>query len=279
VISDLHIGDRSPRDNLCRARRERRLQDFLDYVEDERGQLVIAGDLFELLRYPLDSIIDRRSDLLDRFAAMGTTYLPGNHDEEVVSLINPKNPPHPFFAGMSEDFVRAIGGRRFKFAHGHLGDPLVTASLQNLGRMIGTVRYRFELRRAVPGPSADLLAQGWSPLGGRGVPLRYRLRQEVTRAYQQSRYRTAAERVRMVTREFRSRRMLTCFHGERIEDLYDVAIAGHTHSAGTVGDWYFNSGSWTAETNDYLRIQPDGKVDVFEWNHLGPQRNKAILAA
>jgi UDP-2,3-diacylglucosamine pyrophosphatase LpxH len=60
VISDLHMGDRSPKDNLCHNNREARFNHFLDYVADQNGQLVILGDFFELLRYPLDSILARR---------------------------------------------------------------------------------------------------------------------------------------------------------------------------------------------------------------------------
>lgn len=278
MISDLHLGDRSPKDNFRRAHREKRLHSFLDHVEDRNGRLVIAGDLFELLRYPLGSVIERRAELLDRFAAMGAIYLPGNHDEDVAT-IEPSDPPHPFFAGLSDDFVQIVGDRRIKFAHGHLGDPLITTSLQNLGRMVGAVSYRFELRRAMNELSADLMEESLHPTGRRPIRLRYRLRKGASRAYQRSRYRTAAEKLRMRTRDLRSRHMIMCFHGERTDDLYDVAIAGHTHSAGAVGDWYFNSGSWTAETNDFLRIQPDGKVEVFEWNHYGAERNRIILAA
>lgn len=38
VISDLHIGDRSPKDNLCHAGRETLLESFLDYVTHQSGQ-------------------------------------------------------------------------------------------------------------------------------------------------------------------------------------------------------------------------------------------------
>ena len=71
MISDLHIGDRSPSDNLCRANRESLLDSFLRHVEDQQGQLVILGDFLELLRYSLDAIITRRRTLLDRLADMG----------------------------------------------------------------------------------------------------------------------------------------------------------------------------------------------------------------
>ncbi|HON91197.1 MAG TPA: hypothetical protein PKZ07_06505 [Sedimentisphaerales bacterium] len=73
------MGDRSPKDNLRQGNRETMFDQFLAYVADQRGQLVLLGDVFELLRYPLDNIVARRRDLLDRLARMDTVYVPGNH--------------------------------------------------------------------------------------------------------------------------------------------------------------------------------------------------------
>lgn len=278
VISDLHIGDRSPKDNLCRSGRERLLNTFLDHVEDEDGQLVIIGDLFELLRYPLESIIARRSDLLDRFAAMNSIYIPGNHDEEVLSLIDPRNPPHPFFAGMSDDFIRCIGGRRFKFTHGHEVDPFIKTSIQNLSRVFGTLAYQFESRKGTCPLPCDGAADAALEGGGRMRPVGGRLRRRMNRAFD-AYYRTPAEKVRLMTRQLRTECMLSSYHGDRREGLYDVAIVGHTHTAAAMGNWYFNSGSWTEQTNDFLRISPEGQVEVLHWNLAGSQPNETTLAA
>src|SRR5262249_31094342 len=46
---------------------------------------------------------------------------------------------------------------------------------------------------------------------------------------------------------------------------YDIAVLGHTHKPGRIGDWYFNSGSWTGPRNPFLRISPDGHVRYLEW--------------
>jgi hypothetical protein len=101
VISDLHVGDRSPRDNLCQANRESLLDSSLRDVEDQKEQLVIIGDFLELLRYPLDSVIDRRKSLLDRLADMDTVYcIPGDHDEDVIQLAST--------CGLSSRFLRSI---------------------------------------------------------------------------------------------------------------------------------------------------------------------------
>jgi uncharacterized membrane protein HdeD (DUF308 family) len=46
---------------------------------------------------------------------------------------------------------------------------------------------------------------------------------------------------------------------------YDVAVLGHTHKPGRIGDWYYNSGTWIGPRNAFLRISPDGDVRYFEW--------------
>ena len=40
-----------------------------------------------------------------------------------------------------------IGGRRFKFMHGHEVDPLVGPNVQRFGRMIGMLGYLLEFRQ------------------------------------------------------------------------------------------------------------------------------------
>jgi predicted phosphodiesterase len=72
--------------------------------------------------------------------------------------------------------------------------------------------------------------------------------------------------------------MLTRYYRDKAEGLYDIAIVGHTHKAGAFGDWYFNSGSWTGTSNNFLRMTPDGSVGVFNWTDSGPQRNSTVVA-
>jgi UDP-2,3-diacylglucosamine pyrophosphatase LpxH len=266
-------------DNLRRGGRETLFDSFLDYVRQENGQLVILGDFFELLRYPLERIIARRCDLLDRLAAMRAVYVPGNHDEDVLSLLDGKDAPHPFFAGMRGPFTQHIGVRRFRFMHGHEVDPFVNAGWKNIGRMIGAVTYRFELRRENGSIRKHVLLDAPLEAGDPIVRLRRRLGRRMNKALHEGRVRTSAERVRLLTRHIRTQHMIAHYYGDKADDLYDVAIAGHTHHAATFGNWYFNSGSWTGQTNDFLVISPDGQVDVLDWTRCGPQIKGEILAA
>ena len=262
-------------DNLRRDGREVLLDGFLDYVRAQNGQLVILGDFLELLRYPLDSIIARRGGLLDRLAAMKALYVPGNHDADVLSLVDSGAPPHPFFAGMRGTFTQPIGTRRFRFMHGHEIDPFVNAGWKNVGRMIGAVTYRFELRR-----ESSLLRRDpslWT--SDHALRLHRRVRCRMTRALREGRVRMSAEKVRVLTRQIRTQHMMMNYSWDRADDLYDVAIAGHTHYAAAFGGWFFNSGSWTGRTNNFLHISPAGQVDLLDWTHNGPQETDEILAA
>jgi UDP-2,3-diacylglucosamine pyrophosphatase LpxH len=261
VVSDLHMGDGSRMDNLHRAGREPLFNSFLNYVEKQNGQLVILGDFFELLRYPMESILVRRRGLLDRLADLRAVYVPGNHDEDVFSLIDPYCPLHPFFTRITEPFTQSIGGRRFRFMHGHEIDPFVNAGWKNLGRMIGAMTYRYELR------------------GERRAATRRRLRHRANKALHQGRVRMSAEKVRLLTRQIRTQHMITHYYGDKADDLYDVAIVGHTHHAATFGDWFFNSGSWTGRSSDFLAISPHGEVEALDWTATGPQLKDEILAA
>ena len=51
----------------------------------------------------------------------------------------------------------------------------------------------------------------------------------------------------------------------RERERWDVAVLGHTHKLGRVGDWYHNSGTWVGAKDSFLRIDPEGHVRYFEW--------------
>lgn len=277
VVSDLHMGDRSPKDNLCQGNREAMFDQFLDYVADQQGQLVILGDFLELLRYPLDSIIARRGPLFDRLARMNAVYVPGNHDEDLVSLIDARDLPHPFFERVSRAFVRHMGGKRFKFMHGHEVDPLVTSGTQNLIRKIGAVAYLFEFRQGTCILSNDALSDALLEIGEHVLELWNRVSRRMNRALRECCNRMPTEQMTLLRRQIRTRRMLDRFHQDRSEGLYDVAVVGHTHKAGSFDGWYFNSGSWTGSHCNFLRISPDGEVGVFDWSRHGPNANNARI--
>lgn len=209
---------------------------------------------------------------------MDTVYVPGNHDEDVIWWAGTENPPHPFFARISHAFVRHIGGRRFKFMHGHEVDPLANAGIQNLGRVIGRLAYLCECRQGACLLSNDTVIGLLEETGEQLLHVWTWLMAGINTALRESYGMLPAGRMRFLTRRIRTQRMLTRYYRDKTEDLYDIAVVGHTHRAGTFGDWYFNSGSWTGARNNFLRILPDGEVSVFNWTDGGPQPNRTVVA-
>ena len=271
MISDLHIGDASPKDNLCQANREALLHSFLDYVEQQEGRLIILGDFFELLRYPLDAIVARRKELLDRLARLEATFVPGNHDEGTARLVDPNHPPHPFFARMSTAFTMPIGEKRFKFMHGHEVDPFISAPIRSVSRAVGAVACLFNSREGTCLLSNDAFTSVLMELGEQVLRLKDWANRCMGRALRECYYMMPPEEATRLTHQIRIQRMLSRYYQDKAEGLYDVAVVGHTHKAGAFGQWYLNSGSWTGVTNDFLRIAPDGQATVLTWGHSGPR--------
>lgn len=279
VISDLHIGDRSPKDNLGQAQREVRLKEFLDYVEHRKGRLVIVGDLFELLRYPAERILTERRPLLDRLAQMNCRYVLGNHDKAAKELADPNRPTHPFFQRTSEAFTETIGDKRFKFMHGHEVDPLITPRVQSLGRLLGAFGTMLEFGPGTCLLSNDRLTEMLLETGEQMLGLWHSLMLRLNKAASECCSLMPTEQITFMKRRLRMQRMIARYHADKRRCAYDVAIVGHTHKAGVYDDWYFNSGSWTGKTNNYLEISPAGEVQVFDWNQHGAQRNETVLVA
>jgi predicted phosphodiesterase len=209
---------------------------------------------------------------------MDTVYVPGNHDEDAIRFAGADNAAHPFFARMSHAFVQSIGAKRFKFMHGHEVDPFVNTGIQSLGRMIGSLAGLCEFSQGVCILSNDAITDTLEEAGEHLLRIWSWLTCGMNKALRESCSMLPAGRGRLLTRRIRTQRMLTRYYRDRVEGLYDVAIVGHTHKAGTFGDWYFNSGSWTGSSNSFLRISPEGDVSVFDWTDSGPRPNNAVVA-
>ncbi len=86
------------------------------------------------------------------------------------------------------------------------------------------------------------------------------------------------ENAAFLKRRLRTQKMLERYHLDRQKGLYDVAIVGHTHQSGEFGNWYFNSGSWTGKSNNFLNIRPDSTVNVYNWTQNGQIINHNVIA-
>lgn len=265
VISDLHIGDGGARDNFDTGKKTPQLRAFLDHVGSEGGELFVLGDLFELWQMNLSLLLVKRRELLDQLAALRLIYVPGNHDVDLRHFIGTDLLNHPFFSCMRAPFVRELGGKRFRFCHGHESDPFNAGDDPGFGRMLAIFAGIFEDQNGSP-----LLTSGESV-----EDVLEQFGESMLTIWKRS-LATVNQRVgrgdalpgSALTPAQNPNRLGEHVIGVRAElerDAHDVAVLGHTHKPGRIGDWYFNSGSWAGPANSFLRISPDGHVRYLEW--------------
>jgi UDP-2,3-diacylglucosamine pyrophosphatase LpxH len=276
IISDLHIGDGSLRDNLIKDNKFLLFSRFLDEVEKQNGRLLILGDLLELWRYPWHAILSRWHRLFDRLAAMDVVYVPGNHDELHQPNFAACRSSHPFFNVLHRPFLKTVGGKRFMFMHGHEADPLIsrhsTAFAPVLRFLAGTLELREDACLITSDRVTDFLLETGEQL--------LRVWQTLTRQVNHAMY-THLELPDSLTHlryPLRTKNMLARFYDRQREGLYDITITGHTHHAGHYGGWYYNCGCWTRPIVNYLVVSPDGRIEICDWTPEGSSVNRESVA-
>jgi UDP-2,3-diacylglucosamine pyrophosphatase LpxH/uncharacterized membrane protein HdeD (DUF308 family) len=265
VISDLHLGDRSGRDKFEAGDKTSPLRELLEHVGREDGELFILGDMFELWQMNLSALFIARRELLDQLAQLRVTYVPGNHDVDLVHFIEDDFLKHPFFQRMRAPFVREIGGKRFRFFHGHETDPFNAGDEPGFGRMLSIFGGVFEDAYGSPlvkggGAVGDVLEQ----FGESMLTIWRVARMSMKKLPGKENVQPNAE-LTPAQNPDRLEEHVAGVRADREAGCYEVAVLGHTHQAGRIGEWYFNSGSWMGPRNPFLRISPDGHVTYFEW--------------
>jgi UDP-2,3-diacylglucosamine pyrophosphatase LpxH len=249
VVSDLHLGDRGPRDNFAHPDKMPDFNNFLDYVSLDK--LVVAGDLFDFWQVNLSKAIIMYRRLLDRLARMNASYIVGNHDADLKYFVGMDFLGHPFFKRMCTSMDGEIGGKKFLVRHGHEADPYCKSDTPDFGRITAI--------------ASGLLEDKQGPLDGEVCV--------------EDRFIGRLEWFSNLYKRFKGT-------GDRTVELHanmktlkgdaDVLITGHTHMPGRIEGWYFNSGSWARTVNSFVRIEDDGSVGVWDWQR-GPVMNTAEL--
>lgn len=266
VISDLHMGDGGPRDNFAVDNKAVEFTRFLDFVEAEKGELYILGDLFEFWQANVGRVLVKRMDFLDRFAGMKATYVVGNHDADFENLIGTGLLAHSFFEKMSGPFERTIGMKRFKFMHGHEVDPFNRDGTPRWGRILAILGGMIEDRKGSPLLSAGGFTE--KTLLRMGRTFMWMWNNSVNwleRSARHERWHSVAESLTPAQDPNREKGILALYQQDRLRHQYDILVAGHTHHAVIVKDWYYNSGCWVGLRNNFLRIEPDGRAELWEW--------------
>ncbi|AQT70125.1 UDP-2,3-diacylglucosamine hydrolase [Anaerohalosphaera lusitana] len=277
VISDLHMGDGGPRDNLATEGKESQIDRFLDHVAAEDGELIILGDLFDFWQAHVGNVLALRKNYLDRFAEMGATYVTGNHDADLEALIGTDFLKHPFFERMVGPFERTIGGRKFKFIHGHEVEPFSSYDTPGWGRIFAILVGIMEDKKGSPLLSAGGLGER-SMLGlsrvFMGLWNLFVNSFEKTKKRKKTHPHHVEDELTPAQRPEHTKKIVSLFRKHLEENGYDAIIAGHTHRVGSLGDWYFNSGCWVGMRENFLKISPEGEVVVYDWTDDGPVARK-----
>ena len=267
IISDLHLGDGGPRDNFAFDEKLDQFNLFLDMVEKEKGRLYILGDLFDFWQGNVGKILMNRKSLLDRFASLEAKYVVGNHDLDLEEFIDSDFLNHPFFERMSGPFIEEIGGRRFKFMHGHEVEPDRNERRPGWGKVLTIIRGIIEDRKGSPmfsaGGGVERVLIGLSKLfmGVWNFAVNH---------FEHAKYKNHdhlfKEELTPTQEPHRVPDILKLYELNRRLEGYDVVVAGHTHRPRKIDPWYYNSGCWVGIRNHFLVISPEGNVELYEWN-------------
>jgi uncharacterized membrane protein HdeD (DUF308 family) len=183
---------------------------------------------------------------------------------------------HPFFAKMQRPFDRQLGGRRFHFFHGHETDPFNNSDDPGFGQMLSIFAGLLEDHNGSPllasGETMEALLEefGESMLAlWTAVTAGVSAKTELSGEIQPRHALTPVQNPNRLAEHIESIR------AARKREGWDVAVLGHTHKFGHVGDWYYNSGSWVGSRNLFLRIDPEGHVRYFEWKNGLPIESEA----
>ncbi len=274
VISDLHIGDGGARDNFGHegSARPEQLMAFLRHVEAEGGELIILGDLLEFWQSSLSKTIVHNLPLLDRLAELEATYVLGNHDADLLHFAGTDMLTHPLLKSIEGPFIRTIGGKTFKFMHGHEVDPFNAGDTPSWGRMMAIFAGICEDKVGSPMLGKDPL-ESWLTRIGEWLLKR------AANAYAAAKEATTKSPKRELTpvqNPDRAAAMLSKYAENRKKEGYDVAIVGHTHEPRWLEGWYLNAGSWATTDNNFIRIEPDGQATVFDWISDKPRLNPTM---
>ena len=274
VISDLHMGNGSSLDQFKRAGAEQLFLDFLDYVTGQEGQLIVAGDLLELWRFSLTEVIDHRHRLLERLTQINPMYITGNHDFGAADA--KKHQGHPLFQCIQSPLTVPIGDRRFRFMHGHEQDPFINRRLYSR-TLPGYLSPAFSLKDRMCRWTGDAIPNLFLEGGERVLGFLHGDRRSPLHRIHPELHHSKKWHKRRSGYPIRVQKMLSRYHYDKDKNDYDVAVLGHSHKAGQYGDWYFNSGCWIGANHSFLKIWPDGHVEVFDWERGGPRSNQIVV--
>ena len=134
ILSDLHMGNGGRRDDF---RRNSELVKAMlgSYYLPEKYSLVLNGDIEELFKFPLESIVDTWGDMYDLFLKFERngffwkTY--GNHDAELL-----EEKAYPLASSMLKSLKFLYGDETILVLHGHQASVLLWETYPIVSRSV-----------------------------------------------------------------------------------------------------------------------------------------------
>lgn len=245
-ISDLHLCDKGPRDNFI-VRGEKRLYNFLDYVQNQNGRLYILGDLFEWWQCNLSTSVIAYRELLTRLFDMDAYWIVGNHDNACTAFLDVPGYKHyclPEAPLPRPAFTMEVAGKRFALCHGHEADSTCRDLNPGVGNITAIISGLLEDRNKGPNQNGTVI---------------------------EDRFIGTLESVLSIWRwlsDQHNRRdeLLDGVEAYRKEKRADVIICGHTHEVGRIRNQHYNCGCWCRDKDTFVRIEDDGSIFLFEWD-------------
>jgi len=242
-VSDLHLGDRGPRDNF--AANEQAFGRFLDFVQANAGsELVVLGDLFDWWQCNLSASVLAYQSLIYRLLGMRALWVAGNHDNLFAAGLTVGETrqicicrvPLPDMRGAFIDYSNLL------LMHGHECDPSCAGLNPGIGAMTaimsglledrsqGTVRTNGEIEDRFIN-FLEMPLNAWNRLLGHA---------------------SMFEEVVEGVEDF------------RLKQRASAVIYGHTHEAGQIGKHHFNCGCWCRTRNTFVKHDTAG-ISIHEW--------------
>lgn len=282
IISDLHAGDGSYRDNFHYFKNKDNLLKCINHIknEDPEAIWIILGDFLEFWQATVGDVIIQNEKLLDYLGEIGAYYVVGNHDNDLIAFINTNHLNHKFFSNMGTGFILERGNKRIMIVHGHETDPFNMNTQPGKGRMLAIFAGLFEdknkspiLDKEVTVESAltsigELLLSIFSWLVSKIKKL------NIPNSLKKGAGTTPSQNPSLLAQHIKS------FEELKSKDEFTHLVCGHTHVAGIYPSknkpWYFNTGSWAMNKNSLVKISKEGNITVFDWegDRLIPNNNE-----
>ncbi len=248
VVSDLHMGNGTSSDDF--KTNKKKFKDFLKHVRGEKGQLILAGDIFELWQADLQTILKSNVEIIEILFDLRPIALAGNHDYYMKTFADLNFLYYPAYT------IDELGVR---IEHGHEYDPNNDPKRNmELGKVVASIGGMAEnwIHKDIDedfmsfvGKAKRVAHEIWD-----SISTPWKDEKEEKKSPDLTPYERAVEDL---TKK------------EDAEEKISHVIFGHTHRPEIKMEGrYINSGSWVTEKTTFVEITSD-EISLCEFKSKG----------